>query len=94
MSKSFKIRNRASSCSRTSKLNTTISGNSKYNLYKDISELLELIEICDSNKEQVYSAYSPDSSLASNEVNGLNLSITKLKDKIQQQVYENKVKNK
>lgn len=90
MNKSFKIRNRASSCSRTSKMNSTISKNPKFLLHKDLAELIELIHICENNKEQVYSVYSPDSSLASNELNSLNLAVAKLKDKIQQQLYENK----
>jgi hypothetical protein len=92
MSKSFKIRNRASSCSRTSKLNSTMALNPKYSLAKDIAELIELIEISDANKEQVYSIYSPDSSSAANEIQALNVKIAKLKDKIQQQQYENKVR--
>ena len=94
MNKSFKIRNRASSCSRTSKLSLTMSGNPKFLLHKDLAELIDLIAVCDDNKEQVYSVYSPDSSHASNEMNGLNLVISKLKDKIQQQVYENKVRDR
>ena len=68
-----------------------MSGNPKFLLHKDLAELIELITACDENKEQVYSVYSPDSSLASNEMNGLNLTLAKLKDKIQQQMYENKV---
>ncbi|OMJ71392.1 hypothetical protein SteCoe_30404 [Stentor coeruleus] len=90
MSKSFKIRNRASSYSRSSKLNATMTGTSKYNLLKDVTELIDLIAVCEANKEEVYSVYSPDSSSASNELHGLNLTITKLKDKMQQLQYENK----
>jgi hypothetical protein len=91
MSKSFKIRNRANSCSRNSKLNSTFNAVAKYDLQKDVNELLDLMSICEANKEQVYSIYSPDSSSASNELQGLSLTIKKLKAKIQQQEYENKV---
>jgi hypothetical protein len=92
MSKSFKIRNRASSCSKTSKLNTTSTLYTKYSLSRDLFELIELIKISDSNKDQVYSAYLPDTSSASNEIQLLGVTLTKLKDKIQQQIYENKVR--
>ena len=91
MSKQFKIRNRASSSSRTSKLNSTMTINSKYSLSKDIAELIELIEISESNKEEVYATYSSDSSSAASEIQLLNLKVAKLKDKVQQQQYENKV---
>jgi len=49
------------------------------------------MSISEANKDQVYSVFSPDSSSASNELQGLNLTIKKLKAKIQQQEYENKV---
>ena len=91
MSKNFKIRNRANSCSRNSKLNSTLPNTAKYDLQKDVAELIELMSECDKNKEQVYSAYSLDSSSASVELKSLNEAIHKLKAKIQQQEYENKV---
>ena len=91
MSKNFKIRNRANSCSRNSKLNSTLTNTAKYDLQKDVAELIELMAECDKNKEQVYSAYSLDSSSASVELKSLNETIQKLKAKIQQQEYENKV---
>ncbi len=92
MSKNFKIRNRANSCSRNSKLNSTLNNPAKYDLQKDVAELIDLMAECEKNKEQVYSIYSLDSSSASSELKGLNDTIQKLKSKIQQQEYENKVR--
>ena len=91
MSKNFKIRNRANSCSRNTKLNSTLTSTAKYDLQKDVAELIDLISECDKNKDQVYSVYSLDSSSASLELKSLNDTIQKLKAKIQQQEYESKV---
>ena len=60
-------------------------------MQNDLAELIELIHLSETNKDQVHSAYLPDSTLAASEIQGLNLQVAKLKDKNQQLLYENKV---